>query len=192
MNKVQPIRKLEQISRIRRNLRTPETAVWFALFGIGINTNLRVSDLLNLTWDQVWMDDSRELRDHILLTEQKTGKKRRIKINPKVIEALAYLLENIPPPERTDPIFRNSITRKVYSRERLSRRMGEEAKKVGIQDPIAIHSLRKTWAYHAVVTFHQPIAIVQAALNHATQKQTMDYACITDDEIEIVHDTVEL
>jgi len=192
VNKVQPIRKLEQISRIRRNLRTPETAVWFALFGIGINTNLRVSDLLNLTWDQVWMDDSRELRDHILLTEQKTGKKRRIKINPKVIEALAYLLENIPPPERTDPIFRNSITRKVYSRERLSRRMGEEAKKVGIQDPIAIHSLRKTWAYHAVVTFHQPIAIVQAALNHATQKQTMDYACITDDEIEIVHDTVEL
>ena len=192
MNKVQPIRKLEQISRIRRNLRTPETAVWFALFGIGINTNLRVSDLLNLTWDQVWMDDSRELRDHILLTEQKTGKKRRIKINPKVIEALAYLLENIPAPERTDPIFRNSITRKVYSRERLSRRMGEEAKKVGIQDPIAIHSLRKTWAYHAVVTFHQPIAIVQAALNHATQKQTMDYACITDDEIEIVHDTVEL
>jgi len=70
--------------------------------------------------------------------------------------------------------------------------MGEEAKKVGIQEPIAIHSLRQTWAAHGAVPSQRHNAIVQAALNHATQKQTMDYACITDDEIEIVHDTVEL
>ncbi|HET6453905.1 MAG TPA: tyrosine-type recombinase/integrase [Armatimonadota bacterium] len=192
MEKVQPIRKLEQIARIKRNLKTPETAVWYALFGVGVNTNLRVSDLRNLTWAQVWMDDEREFRNHILLTEQKTGKKRRIKINPNVLESLAYLLENIPAPERTDPIFRNSQTREVYSREHIARRISAEAKKIGIQDQIAIHSLRKTWAYHAIVTFHQDITIVQAALNHATQKQTMDYVGVTEDDIEIVHDTVML
>lgn len=192
MKKVQPIRKIEQINRIRRNLKKPKTAVFYALFVIGVNTNLRVSDLRNLAWKQVWADGTRDLRDHIFLKEEKTSKTRRIWINEKVEEALRYLLENIPAPEVTDPIFRNPRTRKVYSREYISRRMGVEARKVGIQDPIAIHSLRKTWGYHAVVTFEQSITIVQAAFNHASQGETMGYLCITDDEIEVVHAAVAL
>lgn len=183
MVKVQPIRQLEHIRRIRRNLKTPETAVHYALFVVGVNTNLRVSDLRRLTWSQVWQEGTRELRDHIYLREEKTDKARRIKMNPRVVEALHYLLENIPEPEPADPIFRNLRTRRAYSREYLSRRMGAEAKKVGIKDPIGIHSLRKSWGYHAVVTFHQPITLVQAAFNHSSQRETMDYLCITDDQI---------
>lgn len=193
MNKVQPIRNLEQIRRIKRNLKTPETAVMYALFVVGINTNLRISDLRGLTWSSVWADGTRELRDHIYLTEEKTDKPRRIKVNQNVTEALNYLLENLPRrPEAKDPVFRNPVTRKVYTREHLSRRMGIEARKVGIQDPISAHSLRKTFGYHAVVTFEQSLVYVQAAFNHASQKETMDYLCLTDDEISTVHATVEL
>lgn len=192
MEKVQPIRKLEQINRIRKNLKQPKTAVFYALFVIGINTNLRVSDLRNLTWKQVWIDGTRELRDHIFLREKKTGKSRRIPIFEKTEEALHYLLENIPAPKATDPLFRNPRTRQVYSREYVSRRMGAEAKKVGIQDPIGIHSLRKTWGYHAAITFEKSIKLVQAAFNHASEEETKNYLCITDDEIATVHETVAL
>lgn len=186
MVKVQPIRQLEHVRRIRRNLKKPKTAVFYTLFVVGVNTNLRISDLRNLTWKQVWADGTRELREHICLKEKKTGKTRQIWINEKVKEALQYLLENIPVPEGTNLIFRNPRTRKVYSREYLSRQMGVEARKVGIQDPIGLHSLRKTWGYHTVVTLERPITIVQAAFNHASQAQTMDYLCITDDQIEDV------
>jgi hypothetical protein len=191
MVKVQPIRQLEHIRRIRRNLKKPKTAVFYTLFVVGVNTNLRISDLRNLTWKQVWADGTRELREHIYLKEKKTGKTRQIWINEKVKEALQYLIENIPVPEGTNPIFRNPRIRKVYSREYLSRRMGVEARKVGVQDPIGIHSLRKTWGYHAVVTFDQPITIVQAAFNHASQGETMDYLCITTDQIEDVPEMYE-
>jgi len=193
MVKVQPIRDLGHISRIKRNLRTPDTAVMYALFVTGINTNLRISDLRALRWADVWQENSREFRTHIYLTEEKTDKPRRILINEKVQEALAYLLQSLPrPPEAKDVIFRNPRTRKAYSREHLSRYMGEQARKVGIQDPVGAHSLRKTWGYHSVVNYHQSITIVQAAFNHASQAETMRYLCITDDEIEAVYNTVEL
>jgi len=191
MVKVQPIRQLEHITRIRRNLKKPKTAVFYTLFVVGVNTNLRISDLRNLTWKQVWADGTRELREHIYLKEKKTGKTRQIWVNENVKEALQYLLENIPVPQGTNPIFRNPRTRKVYCREYLSRRMGVEARKVGIQDPIGIHSLRKTWGYHAVVTFEQPITMVQAAFNHASQGETMDYLCITADQIKDVPEMYE-
>lgn len=193
MNKVQPLRQLEQINRIRKNLKRPETAVLYALFVVGVNTSLRISDLRGLKWVDVWIEGGNTLRDHICLLDKKTGKARHTLINEKVQEALAYLLENLPrPPEASDPIFRNRLTKEVYSREYLSRRLGLEAAKVGIQDPISADSLRKTWGYHAVVTFHQPITIVQAAFNHASQAETMGYLCITDDEVTTVHPMVNL
>jgi len=192
MEKVYPIKGLDQIARIKRNLKTEKTAVMYALFVIGINTNLRVSDLLNLRWENVWLEDTRTLRDHIELIEQKTEKKRRIKLTAPIADALNYLLENIRAPEPSDPIIRNALTRERYSREHLSRLLAKEAKKVGIQDSIGIHGLRATWGFHAVVTFHQPITLVQAAFNHSNQRQTMDYLGISDEQLTEVYETVVL
>jgi len=192
MEKVYPIRKLDQIARIKRNLKTEKTAVWYALFVIGINTNLRVSDLLGLKWANVWIDGTTTLRDHIELTEQKTGKKRRIKLTKPIAEALAYLLENIREPEAGDNIIRNPLTRKPYSREHISRTLAKQAKAVGIQDSLGIHGLRATWGFHAVISFHQPITLIQHGFNHSNQKQTMNYLGITDEQMTEVYETVVL
>jgi len=193
MKRVAPLRKLEQIQRIRRNLKNEKMAVMYCFFVAGINTNLRVSDLRALTWASVWLDGTQTLRDHITLIEQKTKKPRRIFINENVADALRFLLDSLGRiPERDEAIFRNPITRAVYSREHLSRQMGIEARKVGIQDPIAAHSLRKTFGYHAVVTFDQQLAVVQAAFNHSSQRETMLYLGLTDDDIEVIHQTVAL
>jgi len=192
MKKVHPIKKLDQIARIKRNLKTAETAVMYALFVIGINTNLRVSDLLNLKWENVWLEGTRTLRDHIEITEQKTGKKRRIKLTDPIADALNYLLENIRAPEPTDHIIRNALTRERYSRNHLSRVMAKQAKLIGLQDSLGIHGLRATWGFHAVVTFNQPLALVQAAFNHSNQRQTMDYLGISDEQLTEVYETVVL
>ena len=193
MNKTQPIRKLDQIQKIRRNLKTPDKAVFYALFVTGCNTNLRVSDLRGLTWRNVWDDGTTDLCEHINIVEQKTGKKRRIKMSENIAEALTYLLANLgrtPAPD--EPIFRNRTSREVYSREYLSRLIKFEAAKVGVVGSVGMHSLRKTWGYHAAISFGQPITIIQAAFNHASQKQTMDYICVTDDDIDTVIEAVAL
>ena len=198
MKRMQPIRAIDHIQRIRRNLKKPKTAVWYALFVIGINTNLRVSDLRRLTWGQVWKEGEHkkgeigELAEYIRVTEQKTHKKRRIFINEPVTEALHYLEEHTRCPAPQEPLFKNRYTKKAYSREYMCRYINQEARRVGITDPIGIHGLRKTWAYHAVVTFGQPIAIIQAALNHSNQRETMLYVGITDDEVAKVHQVTAL
>jgi len=193
MIRVHPIRRIDHIQRIRRNLKTEKTAAMYCFFVTGCNTNLRVSDLRGLTWGSVWLDGTTTMRDHLTLIEKKTNKPRRIFINENVVESLRFLLDSLGRiPERDEAIFRNPITREVYSREHLSRQMGIEAKRVGIQDPIAAHSLRKTFGYHAVVTFDQQLAVVQAAFNHSNQRETMLYLGLNDDDIEIVHQTVAL
>ena len=56
-----------------------------ALFSVGINTNLRASDLLRIRVGQV-----RDLKpgDEIELKEKKTGKSRRIALNKACVQAI--------------------------------------------------------------------------------------------------------
>jgi len=152
-----------------------------------------VSDLRGLAWRNVWEEGTTNLCSHINIIEQKTGKRRRIIMSVNISEALTYLLAHLGrTPEPDEAIFRNRITRKVYSREHLSRVVGLEARRVGISDPIGCHSLRKTWAYHASQSFGQSITVIQAAFGHSSQQQTMSYIGLTDDDIDEVIEAVAL
>ena len=72
--KVQPIKSLKNIKTIKKLL--AHKPLDYALFVIGINTNLRASDLLRIKVSQV-----RHLQPHeeIVLNGKKTKKERRIK-----------------------------------------------------------------------------------------------------------------
>ena len=114
-------------------------------------------------------------------------------MSENIAEALTYLLDNLGRiPAADEPIFRNPRSKEAFSREHMSRIVKFEAAKVGIKDPIGMHSLRKTWGYHAAITFDQPITVIQGAFNHASQKQTMDYIGVTDDDIDIIIEAVAL
>ena len=61
------------------------------MFIIGINTNLRALDILNLTIEQV---EHVVVGGEIEITEKKTGKKRRLTLNEEVVSAIQCLLAN--------------------------------------------------------------------------------------------------
>ena len=72
---VEPIRKRKDIKLIRKMLEdSPRN---YCLFVLGINTNLRASDLLKIRVDQV---RGLQPEDEIALKEKKTGKIRRINL----------------------------------------------------------------------------------------------------------------
>ena len=79
MIRVEPIRKLEDIERIRQLLADRPRDL--ALFAVGINTNLRASDIVRLTIGQQWRDlkplESFEIR------EKKTKKDSETKFQPE-------------------------------------------------------------------------------------------------------------
>ena len=89
--KVGPIKKRKDIDSIKKLLGDdPRNS---ALFTIGINTNLRASDLLRIKVVQV-----RDLKrgDEIELKERKTGKPRRITLNKACVQAIQRLLASRP------------------------------------------------------------------------------------------------
>ena len=84
---VEPIKKLKDIKAIKALLATRPRDL--AIFTIGINTNLRASDLVKLK-----VSDVKGLKagDELALKEQKTGKLRKITMNEACIKAIKNLL----------------------------------------------------------------------------------------------------
>jgi integrase len=86
--KVEPIRSLKDIQFIRRMLQ--EKSRDLALFTLGINTNLRASDLLKL---RVYQVQDIKGGESIEINEKKTGKPRRLTLNRACVQAIRNLLE---------------------------------------------------------------------------------------------------
>jgi integrase len=85
--KVEPIRDLKDIKLIKKLL--ADNPRDLCLFVLGINTNLRASDLCRITVKNV-----RDLKegDDFAIKEKKTGKAKRITANRAVVEAIQALL----------------------------------------------------------------------------------------------------
>ena len=81
--KVEPIKLKRDIQTIKKLL--ADKPLDLALFTVGINTNLRASDLLRIKVKQV---KDLNPNDEIVLNEKKTKKERRINLNKACIEAI--------------------------------------------------------------------------------------------------------
>jgi integrase len=178
--KVDPIKKRKDIDSIKKLLGgDPRNS---ALFTIGINTNLRASDLLRIKVGQV-----RDLKpgDEIELKEQKTGKSRRITLNKTCVQAIQRLLASRPYDD-ADLLFtgqRGPLT--VPSVHRLVKGW---CRAINLRGNYGSHTLRKTFGYHQRVTFGTDIPRLMVVFNHSTQRQTLEYLCIQPEEIRGVYE----
>ena len=98
MTTVEPIRKIKDIKKIEKLLETQNKRN-LLLFTLGINCGLRISDILRLNVNDV------KSKTYIYITEQKTGKFKRIPINSKLkIMIKTYVKEK----KENTPLFTNS------------------------------------------------------------------------------------
>ncbi len=175
--KVEPIRNLKDIQLIRRMLQ--EKPRDLALFTIGINTNLRASDLLRL---RVYQVRDLEAGGSIEINEKKTGKARRLILNRACVQVIRNLLETASyhPGEHLFKSQKSGEELKVSSVHNLVKAW---CKAIKLKGNYGSHTLRKTWGYHQRVTYRVDISTLMVCFNHATQKQTLDYLCIQPEEI---------
>lgn len=170
--KVDPIRSVEDIQKIKDLLKSKPRNL--ALFTLGINTNLRASDLVAITIGQVrWLLPM----DELVLKEQKTGKHRRITLNKSCVDAIQNYLTTMKEPRDNLRLF--NLT--VPSVHRLVKGW---CKKAGIRGHFGSHTLRKTWGYHQRVTFGSGLPVLMACFNHSSQAQTLAYLCIQPEEVK--------
>jgi len=179
--KVEPIRSIKDIRAIKKLLISSPRD--FALFVVGINTNLRASDLLRLTVGNV---RNLKVGDEIVLKEKKTGKQRRITANAEIVDAIdrlmAFRLAGNRELRDEAPLFVGQ--RGVMTVPTLSRLVGEWCEVVNLKGNYSSHSMRKTWGFHQRTRLNTSVAELMVMFNHSSQRQTLDYLCIQPEEIK--------
>lgn len=93
MNCVQPIRDKEKIEQMKVELQKSGTRDYL-IFCLGINTGLRISDIIKLKVKDI-LNQDRTIKTHIDIIEEKTNKKKRFKINNSLIEDLKNYIGNM-------------------------------------------------------------------------------------------------
>ena len=168
---VDAIRGKEEIEKMKEFFRQ-RGAEYELLFIIGINTALRIGDLLSLSVGNV-MDENGNIVRVVILKEKKTGKTKRCPVNESIRKALAGYFSDTGGRVPTDPLF---ISRKggALSRSQVWRVMKAAGKSVGLTN-IGTHSLRKTFGYHVYKKSDSDIGLVQKLLNHSVSGATLRY-----------------
>ncbi|MGB2909170.1 MAG: hypothetical protein WBD56_10065 [Anaerolineales bacterium] len=83
MNFVEPIRDRKKIAQIKNQLRGQRRFRDLLLFVVGINTALRISDLLTLRVEHL-LDDNQQIKRRFLIKEQKRGKRQEVVVNDSI------------------------------------------------------------------------------------------------------------
>nr|WP_320194005.1 tyrosine-type recombinase/integrase [uncultured Desulfobacter sp.] len=179
---VEPIRRQKDIKLIKKILQDSPRNL--CLFILGINTNLRASDLLKIKVEQV---QHLQPGEEIILKEKKTQKQRRINLNRACIEAIQNLLKSIKYEEDDFLFLSNRKDKNALTVSSLSTLVKKWCKDINLKGNYASHTLRKTWGYHQRVTFGVGIPELMVCFNHTSQKQTLDYLCVQPEEIKNIY-----
>jgi integrase len=186
MNTVEPIRDEKKIKAMKLILKDKNIRD-YVLFTLGINTGLRVSDLLRLRFSDV-VTDSGKIKDSIYIRETKTGKEKVFSINKTAKDAIKEYLDRLN--KKYEPswfLFKSKKgSNKAISRVQAYDILNSAARMIGIYENIGTHTLRKTFGYHARLK-GVPIEILQRIFNHSAPGITMRYIGITQDELENVY-----
>lgn len=189
MNFVEPIRDRKRIAQIKNQLRGEGRYRDLLLFVVGINSALRISDLLQLRISH-FVDEHNHIRRRFAIKEEKRGKRQEVVINDSIREALDEYLSVYPGVaiDSDNYVFFNSKAnnfREPIKRGQAWKFITSICQDVGLRGNYGTHSLRKTWGYHARMN-GVDLALIMYKLNHASLAYTKRYLGITDDELEEV------
>ena len=189
MNFVEPIRDRKKIAQIKNLLRGQKRFRDLLLFVVGINSALRISDLLQLRTGH-FLDDQGRIKRRFWIKEQKRGKRQEVVINDSIRTTLEEYLVAYPQiaknPENCT-FFSSKCVDYSHSikRGQAWKLVTSICQDVGLSGEFGTHSLRKTWGYHARMS-GVDLALVMHKLNHESIAYTRRYLGITDDELQAV------
>ena len=172
MNYVEPIRDSNKVRELANYLRKYSERNYI-MFIIGINSGLRISDILKLRVRDV------KGKEQVSIREKKTGKQRIFPMTPMLKKELKnYCLD-----KDLDEFLIKSQQgyNKAISRERAYMILRDAGEALGLYN-LGTHTLRKTFGYHFYMQY-KDIVTLQKIFNHADPSITLHYIGIEQSHI---------
>lgn len=192
MSTSQPLKNKEDIKNLKNYFYEKMEYRNYALVTVGLNTALRISDILNLKWNDVYNEEKQDFYSHIYLTEQKTQKQTIILLNKAVKNALLLYKESLPNFQIENYIFCGRKGKeKPISRVQAFRIIKNAVHELGLEEHISCHSLRKTFGYQAWREGTEP-ALLMTIFNHSSYAITKRYLCIDQDDKDQLFSKINL
>lgn len=186
-NLVEPIKSKEQLRKLEDYLTTKNLRNRL-IFIFGINSGLRVSDILNLNIEDV------KSKNFVEIKEKKTGKYKRFPLNKKLkklIKEYLPLREKLYAIGDENPLFLGKKHKRL-DRSQVYRFLNEACKKVGIKNiNVGTHTMRKSFGFHFYKQYND-VALLQKILNHSSPAITLRYIGIAQEEIDNSYKNFEL
>jgi integrase len=194
MKFVEPFRHKKDVEAVRLYLRGKalKHGLWF---WIGVNSALRISDLLSLKVGNVCNVDGTIVKK-ITLKERKTGKTKEFPLSDKIRAEIQTVIQYYNLKDDNDPLFPSHKraedgTIKPIGRSYANQLINEAARMCNIRGNYGSHSMRKSFAYFA---WQQgtDILLLMDLLNHSSPKDLRRYIGVTQDQLNEVYLSVDL
>jgi integrase len=184
---VDSIKNVDEINAIKEVLRQHSQRD-LLFFVLGINTGLRISNLLSLRVGDVRDNDG--IKEFIYITDSHSSEMKAFYLNSSVVQELEayFLMYDF---AQKDYLFKSKKNQNPITRQQAYRIINQAAKDAGVQGKIGTHTLRKTFGYHA---YRKGIAIsiIGKIFNHHSSSETLRYIGIGKNEKQTVKVDVNL
>ena len=184
---VEPIREKAQIKQLYQYLNgyDPKYAL---IFKFGINTGLRISDIIPIKVSDIFTE-TWQFKEHLILSEKKTSKEKKIKLNDTLRKCIYNYVKTQHLP--IDNYLFYSQKGGYLGRIQIYRVLKEAATVLGIES-FGTHSLRKTWGYWTYKISKYNIGLVMDTFNHSSSSVTLRYIGINQDQKDELYSIVQL
>ncbi len=183
---VEPIRDKNKVKQMYNYLNGQDPK-YGLIFKFGLNTGLRISDILPLKVKNIF-NENMEFLDYLILSEKKTGKEKKIKINKALQKALE---SNVKRQHLSAESFLFSSKKGGHlGRVQAYRVLKEAAEIIGLQN-FGTHSLRKTWGYWTYKISKYNIGLIMDTFNHSSASITLRYIGVNQDQKDELYSLVQ-
>ena len=180
MKFVEPIREVKKIAAIKKVLENKRDVL---LLTLGMNTALRISDMLKLTIKDVI--DSGQIKNEVVVKEKKTGKSKSFPLNDSVKKAVKEYLSERDVKSENEPLFLSRKNGQAIRRGQAHNILSKAGEAIGLEN-IGCHSLRKTFGFKVYEKTNN-LALVQKLLNHSSSEVTLRYLGIEKKQLDEVY-----
>lgn len=185
---VEPIKDKKKIDSLLIYLKGKSERNWL-LAKFQLNTGLRISDVIKVNVSDL-LTENMNFKDYFVLHEQKTDKEKKIKLNDSLKKSIkAYIRHNNLRLGNHIFLSRKGINEHI-SVTQAYRILKAAAIDLHIEN-FGTHSLRKTWGYWTYKMSRYNIGLIMDTFNHSSEKITLRYIGITQENKDELYSLVQ-